>query len=204
MKKLLTIDPLIKVRKYDDLLEQPIVVHVGDVNDAAALKFSEEFSKAHNTGQHIIPIVIDSPGGSVYSLLSMISDIESSKLPVSTICIGKAMSAGAVLLTCGNVGHRYIDPYGTVMIHDVWSATGGKNEEIKASAKETDRLQKLLFQKMAKNCGYENKEYFSDIVHKMSHAEWFLTAQEAKKHKIVDHIKIPCFSTKVSVEMSFF
>lgn len=203
MKKIITVDPAIKIRKCSDLIDIPIVVKVTKFDEDSANNFSEEFSKAHNTGQPIIPIVIDSYGGSVYSLLSMIAEIQNSKLPVATICVGKAMSCGAVLLTYGAEGHRYIDPNGTVMIHDVSTSIGGKNEEIKASVKETDRLQKQIFQMMAKNCGHADKNYFTDIIHHKSHAEWYLTPTEAKKHNIINNLKVPSFYTKISVETKF-
>ena len=82
---------------------------------------------AHSTGQKVIPVVIDSYGGQVYSLMSMIAAIESAELPVATIVEGKAMSCGAVLLSFGEQGMRFADPHATVMIHDVSSGGYGKN-----------------------------------------------------------------------------
>ena len=59
--------------------------------------------KAHNTGQPVIPILIDSYGGSVYGCLNMISFMKKATLPLHTVVAGKAMSAGAILF---GMGHR--------------------------------------------------------------------------------------------------
>ena len=108
--------------------------------------FLSLINKAQNSGQPVIPVIIDSYGGQVYSLMSMISDIKHSKIPVATIVQGKAMSCGAILFSFGTEGYRYMDPDATLMIHDVSSMEIGKVEEIKASAEETERLnQKDIF-----------------------------------------------------------
>ena len=118
LKKQVKVDGRISEVK---LMNNPIVVRVNKFNEDAAKKFTQDMASAHNSGQNIIPIVIDSYGGQVYSLMSMISDIKSSDLPVATIVEGKAMSCGAVLFTFGENGHRYMAPDATVMIHDVSS-----------------------------------------------------------------------------------
>jgi len=203
MKNLLDIDPLIRCPgPKQDLVTPPVIIRVLEFDDEAAEDFAEDMSKAHNTGQPVIPVIIDSYGGYVYSLLAMISEIQNATLPVATICVGKAMSCGSILLSCGDDGYRFMDSNATVMIHDVSSMQWGKNEELKASAKETDRLQKLVFRLMAKNCDQE-KDYFLELIHEKNHAEWYLTPNQAKKHGIVDHIKVPEFKTKISVNMTF-
>ena len=192
--------PLLKEPKLVDDL--PVVIRVNKFDEAAAKAFSNAVTKAHNTGQPILPIVIDSYGGQVYSLMSMISDIQHSKIPVATIVQGKAMSCGAILFSFGQEGMRYMDPDATVMIHDVSSMERGKVEEIKASAEETERLNKKIYSMMAKNCGH-HKEYFLDIVHEKGHADWFLEADEAKKHNLANHLKIPEMKIDVSVNFDF-
>lgn len=182
--------------------KSPNIIYVNKFNEEAAKEFVEAMVNAQNTGQPIIPIVIDSYGGEVYSLLKMIDIIKSSTVPVATICMGKAMSCGAVLLTCGAEGHRYMAPTATVMIHDVASFAFGKVEEIKADAKESDRLNKLIFKIMADNCGKE-VSYFSKLVHEHGHADWFLDAEECKKHGMVNHLRIPKVKVAFDVETTF-
>ena len=120
--------PLLKEPKLIDNL--PVVIRVRKFTEDAAKEFSELMRKAHTTGQPVIPIIIDSYGGQVYSLMSMISDIQHSRIPVATIVQGKAMSCGAILFSFGVDGMRYMDPDATVRIHDVSSMSWGKVEEI--------------------------------------------------------------------------
>jgi ATP-dependent Clp protease protease subunit len=195
------IDKLIKLRKLDDLIDSPIVVYVNKFDEDSAKKFSDDMRNAHNTKQSIIPIVIDSYGGYIYSLLSMITTIENSQIPVVTICQGKAMSCGSVLFSCGT--KRYMDNNATLMIHDASGMSWGKTEEVKANAKEQDRLSKFIFRKMAANCGHSNLDYFLDKLHEKSHVEWYLTAKEAKACKLVTDIKIPKFTTDIKVSTVF-
>ena len=75
MNFLTEISPLIKTI---ELKQDPVVIVVNEFNEEAATEFSTAMSLAQNTGQKVIPVVIDSYGGQVYSLMSMISSIKSS------------------------------------------------------------------------------------------------------------------------------
>ena len=200
MNILKTFSPLLKEPKLIDDL--PVVIRVNKFDEASAKSFSVSMRKAHNTGQPVIPIIIDSYGGQVYSLMSMISDIKHSRLPVATIVQGKAMSCGAILFSFGAEGKRYMDPDATVMIHDVSSMDRGKVEEIKASAEETERLNKKIYHMMAENCG-QDENYFLDIVHDKGHADWFLDAKECKKHKLANHLRVPDLKIDAMVNITF-
>jgi len=192
--------PLLKEPNLIDGL--PVLIRVRKFDEASAKEFSTLTMKAQNTGQPILPVIIDSYGGQVYSLMSMISDIKHSKVPVATIIQGKAMSCGAILFSCGAEGHRYMDPDATLMIHDVSSMEWGKIEEIKASAGEADRLNQKVYRMMANNCGH-HEEYFLDIVHARGHADWFLEADEAKKHNLANHLHVPELKIEAKVNFKF-
>jgi len=180
----------------------PKVIRVKEFNEEAAEKFSLQMSEAHDTGQPVIPILIDSYGGEVYSLLSMIADIESATIPVATICVGKAMSCGSVLLSCGTEGYRYIDKNATVMIHDVKSMQFGKTEELKAGVKQIDQLSKRIFGIMSKNCN-QKENFFLNKIHENNHAEWYLTPSEAKKFNLIQTVGVPSFETQIKVKVKF-
>jgi ATP-dependent Clp endopeptidase proteolytic subunit ClpP len=182
--------------------KSPNIIYVNKFSEESAKEFLEAMINAQNTQQSIIPIIIDSYGGEVYSLLKMVDVIKSSSVPVATVCMGKAMSCGAVLLTCGAEGHRYMAPTATVMIHDAATFAMGKVEEIKAEAKEIERLNKLLFKIMADNCGKPDG-YFSKLVHEKGHADWFLDADECKKHNMANHSRIPKIKLEFNAEMTF-
>ncbi len=197
MKYISKISPLIK---EVELRKNPVIVRVNKFTEDSAKKFAGEIAAAHNTGQDVIPVVIDSYGGQVYSLMSMISAIQNSQLPIATIVEGKAMSCGAILFSFGEDGKRFIDKNATVMIHDVSSMAWGKVEEVKVSAQETDRLNKIVYRMMAENCGHDD-DYFLDLVHEKGHADWFLDAQDAKKHKLANHIRVPTLHIDIAVKM---
>ena len=182
-----------------ELRHTPVIVRVNKFDEDSAKKFDQEVARAHNTGQKVIPVVIDSYGGQVYSLMSMISAIKHSELPVATIVEGKAMSCGAILFSFGEEGLRFMDPNATIMIHDVSSMDFGKVEELKAGAAEADRLNKKIYTMMARNCGKKD-DYFLKIVDKKKHADWFLDADEAKKHNLANQLRIP--TMRISVDVS--
>ena len=137
MKWISKVSPLIKEL---ELKKSPIIIRVNKFDEEAAKKFDHEIAIAHNTGQKVIPVVIDSYGGQVYSLMSMIGSISGSELPVATIVEGKAMSCGAILFSFGEQGLRFMDPNATLMIHDVSSGMLGKVEELKADVQEAESV----------------------------------------------------------------
>lgn len=195
-------DPNIK-GYINNIINLPKVVVVNKFTEESAKQFFSDLNEAENTNQDIIPIVIDSYGGQTYSLFAMIDCIKSSKKKIATISIGKSMSCGSVLLSCGTDGYRFVSPLSTILIHDASNWIGGKTEEIKSSAKETERVNNLVYHIMDRNCGHE-EGYFQKIVHEnKGHADWHLTAEEAIEHKLANHIRIPRFEVTVSTETKF-
>lgn len=189
--------PLIKEL---ELHNNPVTIRVNKFTEDSAADFQRKMAMAHNTGQEIIPVIIDSYGGQVYSLMAMISAIKNSELPVATIIEGKAMSCGALLFSFGTEGHRYMDPYATVMIHDVSAGAIGKIEELKANSEEANRLNEQVFKMMAQNIGKSDK-YFLKRIHEKGHADWYLTPQECKKINLANHLRVPVLNIKINVEM---
>ena len=185
-----------------ELKHQPVIIRVNKFDEKAAQDFNSKMASAQSTGQKVVPVVIDSYGGQVYSLMSMISAIKASEIPVATIVEGKAMSCGAVLLSFGEQGMRFADEDATIMIHDVSSGGRGKIEELKADVAEADRLDEKIFTMMARNCGKKD-DYFKKKVFNKKHADWFMDAQEAKRHGLVNHIRVPMMTVKVNVDIDF-
>jgi len=195
MYKKLVVHPLIRA-KHAELLDMPQVVLVQKFTEEGVKEFRDQMERAHQTGQPVIPVVIDSYGGSVYGCLDMVGHLQKASLPVHTIVTGKAMSAGAILFGMGHT--RHMAENATLMLHDASMWTGGKTEEIKADAKEIERLNGLIFRMIAGNCGQKD-DYFIKLVHEKGHADWFLTAKEARKHKLCTNIGIPELTVEVSV-----
>ena len=184
-----------------ELRSDPVIVRVNAFDEESAALFTYMVSLAQSTGQPVIPVVIDSYGGDVYALLSMISAIRTSPVPVMTMVQGKAMSCGAILAALGSPGLRYVDQDAFIMLHDSAQAEmNGKVEEIRSMASQLEALNKKIYGLMAKACGKKEK-YFLDLIHKASHSEIFMTPDEAVKHGIVDHVGYP--TLKCSIDVKF-
>ena len=188
-----------KIEKVD-LRKNPVIITINKFTEESVKKFRTDMNMAINSGQKVVPIVIDSYGGQVYSLMAMVSMIKACPLPVATIIQGKAMSCGIALASFGTEGMRYMDPDATAMIHEVSSGSWGKNEEIQASADETARLNEKILTMMSRNCGHAD-DFFSKIIHERGHADWFLDAKEVLKHNIVSHLKIPTLEINITAEI---
>jgi ATP-dependent Clp protease protease subunit len=189
-----------KIREME-LRHNPVMIRVNKFDEDSAKDFALKMAMAHNTGQKVIPVIIDSYGGQVYSLMSMISAINASELPVATIVEGKAMSCGVILFSCGTPGMRYVTPEATLMIHDVSSGSHGKNEEIQASAKETARLNTKIYEILADNCN-KPRGWFLKEVRKRGQADWFVTPGKAKKMGLADKIGMPRLQIDISVDIN--
>jgi ATP-dependent Clp protease protease subunit len=169
--------------KEVELRTPPAIIRVNKFNEASAKEFAARIAQAQNTGQKVIPVVIDSYGGEVYSLMSMIASIKSSKLPVATIVEGKAMSCGVILFSCGTKGYRYITEDATLMIHDVSSGARGKNSKILA--------------------GNSNKteKWFEKKITKRGRSDWFLDPEKAIELGLADHVGMPKLQIKVKLDI---
>ena len=185
-----------------ELKHNPIIIRVNKFDEEAAKEFSGKMALAHNTGQKVIPIVIDSYGGQVYSLMSMIGNIKAAELPIATIIEGKAMSCGAILFSFGADGLRYMDKDATLMIHDVSSGAWGKNSEIQASADETKRLNEKIYKILADNTG-KTAKWFHKKINKRGRADWFVEPSRAIEIGISDKIGVPTLDINVAVNIKF-
>jgi ATP-dependent Clp endopeptidase proteolytic subunit ClpP len=176
--------------------EEPLYVTVNKFESYTLKEFMTECDKVLRHGQQFLPVVIDSYGGEVYTLLGMADFLKSLDVKVVTVCQAKAMSAGAILFSCGD--ERYIAPTSTIMIHEVSTFFWGKNIELQNEAKEVERLNKLLFDLLDKNTG-QQKNFWSELVQKNHHTDLFLTATQAKKHNLATAIGIPYIETAIEV-----
>ncbi len=133
-----------------------------------------------------IKLYIHSPGGSVSAALAILDTMNHIKPDVSTICVGIAASAAAVLLSSGTKGKRFILPNAEVMIHQVMGGAEGQASDIAIRAKHIARTKDTLNKILAKNTGKTPSE-----IEKDSDRDNFMTAEEAKKYGLVDEILKP-------------
>lgn len=202
MRKFYKIDPRLHIEKLEEVLEEPKIIRVNEFDEEALEQFEEDMDEAHATGQPVIPVVIDSFGGSVYGLFGMITAIETARVPVATVLTSKAMSAGAMLFCFGTEGYRFMHPHAVMMIHDAGSFSMGKVEEMKAEVHHVDEVNQSMFRRVSKHLGHE-PGYMSKLVKENKHVDWFLSAKEAKKHNIANHLYIPKFEVEISLAMNF-
>jgi ATP-dependent Clp protease protease subunit len=158
-------------------LGEPIDDHVANTVIAQLL-----FLEADNSKEEI-KIYINSPGGSVTAALALYDTMQFMKCDVSTVCIGQAASAAAVLLASGTKGKRYILPNSRVLIHQVMGGAEGQQTDVAIQAKEMLRIKNQINTILSKHTGQSMKKIEQD-----SDRDYFMTAEEAKKYGLVDKI----------------
>jgi ATP-dependent Clp protease protease subunit len=177
-------------------LKAPIVIEVNDFTPESARDFEVQMNAAQATGQSIIPVVIDSYGGSVVALLRMVDVIKASKIPVATIVESKAMSCGAVLFMMGKEGYRFAGDHATILIHSVSGGVEGKVKDLHVSVEEATRLNNIVFTLMSTSTGHA-PDYFAKLLKDKSDIDWYISVEDAKRMNIVNHIGVPEFKTRV-------
>jgi ATP-dependent Clp protease protease subunit len=159
-------------------LSEPIDDNVANILIAQLLFLDAENSKED------IKLYINSPGGSITAALALYDTMNHVKADVSTICVGQAASAAAVLLACGANGKRLILPNARVLIHQpMMEGLGGQQTDIEIHAKEILRMKNQLNQILSKQTGQTVKKIEAD-----TDRDYIMIAEEAKKYGIVDRI----------------
>jgi ATP-dependent Clp protease, protease subunit len=130
-----------------------------------------------------VSIYINSPGGSVYAGLAIYDAMQFIKPDVSTICVGVAMSMGALLLAGGTEGKRMALPNSKILIHQVSGGFSGQATDIEIHAKEIIDVRRRLDEIISKHTGQP-----LDKVAKDTERDYFMSAQEAQEYKIVDRV----------------
>ena len=130
-----------------------------------------------------ISIYINSPGGSVYSGLAIYDTMQYIKPDVQTICVGIAMSMGAVLLAGGSEGKRMALPNAKILIHQVSSGFQGQATDIEIQAREVINIKRRLEEITAMHTGQP-----LDKVSKDMERDYFMTAEEGKEYGIIDTV----------------
>ena len=169
---------------YSRLLKERIIFLGEDVNPHTAnLVVAQLLFLAHEDPKKDIKLYINSPGGSVYDGLAIIDTMNYIQPDVQTIGIGLQASMGAMLLSCGAKGKRFVLPNSRIMIHQPSSGTEGKITDQEIALKEGIYLKKRLAEIFAKNTGKDLKQVEKD----MDRDNW-MSAEEAKEYGIIDEI----------------
>ena len=130
-----------------------------------------------------ISIYINSPGGSVYAGLAIYDTMQFVKPDIQTICVGIAMSMGALLLAGGAAGKRMALPNAKILIHQVSGGFQGQATDIEIAARETIALKRRLEEIISHHSGQDIEKVSKDM-----ERDYFLTAQEADEYGIIDRV----------------
>lgn len=174
------------------------IIWVTEFTEESAKEFCKNlFEKSEKDNAQPIVVYIDSHGGNIDSLTSMIAAIDSIPNKVITVCMGKAMSAGAVLLSHGDV--RYVSQFGRVMIHEASGGFYGNINDAKVDAKEFEIANETMLGLLAQNCGKKLSKLKQMFTNK--HREIYLGAEQAVEFGIAEKVGLPKINKVVKYEI---
>jgi ATP-dependent Clp protease protease subunit len=133
-----------------------------------------------------ISLYINSPGGSVYAGLAIYDTMQYIKPDVQTICVGIAMSMGALLLSGGAEGKRMSLPNAKILIHQVSSSFQGQATDIEIHAKEIIDTRNRLDEILAQHTKQDLEKVARD-----TERDYFMSAEEAKEYGLIDRVIEP-------------
>jgi ATP-dependent Clp protease protease subunit len=136
-----------------------------------------------------ISMYVNSPGGEVSAGLAILDTMRHIKSPITTICMGMAMSFGAVLLSAGARGKRFALPNARIMIHQPLISGGGisgQATDIVIEAKEMQFYKERLTKILAENCGQKYEKVLADC-----ERNFYMSAEEAQEYGLVDKVIYP-------------
>ena len=175
---------------FSRLLKDRIIFvggYEGEVTtDSANLLIAQLLYLDSEDPERDINLYINSPGGMVTAGLAVYDTMQYVKAPITTICIGMAMSFGAVLLAAGTKGRRYALPEARIMIHQpliMGGGISGQATDIEIEAKEMSLTKKILNEILARHSGQTVEKVTAD-----SERNFYLSAQEAKAYGLIDEV----------------
>lgn len=136
-----------------------------------------------------INLYVNSPGGMVTAGLAVYDTMQYVKSPITTICMGMAMSFGALLLAAGTKGKRYALPHSRIMIHQpliYGDGISGQVTDIDIETKELLLTKTKLTEILAKHSGQTVEKVRQD-----TERNFYMSAEEAKKYGLIDEIMVP-------------
>jgi ATP-dependent Clp protease protease subunit len=158
-------------------LGTPIDDNVGNLIMAQLLHLESEDPEKD------INLYINSPGGDITSLFAIYDTMQYIKPDVSTIVMGQAASAAAVLVLAGTRGKRYALPHSRILLHQPHGGAEGQAVDIEIQAKEITRYRKLLEELIAQHTGQPLEKVAKD-----TDRDFILTAAEAVEYGVVDEV----------------
>ena len=169
---------------YSRLLNERIIFLGTPIDDQVAnLVVAQMIHLESEDPDKDISIYINSPGGQVYSGLMIYDTMQFIRPDVQTICVGIAMSMGAVILAGGAEGKRLALPNAKILIHQVSGGFQGQATDIEIQARETIALKRRLEEILAQHTNRPMEQISKDM-----ERDYFMTSQEAQDYGIIDNV----------------
>ncbi len=169
---------------YSRLLNERIVFLGTPIDDQVAnLVVAQLLHLESQDPDKDVSLYINSPGGVVYSGLAIYDTMQFIKPDVQTICVGIAMSMGALLLSGGAENKRMALPNAKILIHQVSSSFQGQATDIEIHAKEIIDVRQRLDEILAKHTKQPLEKVATD-----TERDYFMSADEAKEYNLIDRI----------------
>jgi ATP-dependent Clp protease protease subunit len=170
---------------YSRLLNERIIFLGTPIDDQIAnLLIAQLIHLESEDPDKDISIYINSPGGSVYAGLAVYDTMQYVKPDIQTVCVGMAMSMGAVLLAGGTPGKRMALPNSKILIHQVSSGFQGQATDIEIQAREVINIKRRLEEILAEHTNQDQEKVSHDM-----ERDYFMTAEEAKEYGIIDLVQ---------------
>ena len=169
---------------YSRLLKDNVIFLGGPINDETAnLVIAQLLFLQSEDPKKDISLYINSPGGVVTAGLAIVDTMNHIKNNVSTVCVGMAASAAAIVLAAGAKGKRYALPNSEIMIHQPWGGAEGRATDIEITAKQIIKIRERLNKMLADFTGKPVAQIEKDV-----DRDYFMSADEAKKYGVVDKV----------------
>jgi ATP-dependent Clp protease, protease subunit len=169
---------------YSRLLKERIVFLGTPIDDAVGnLVMAQLLHLESEDPDKDIHLYINSPGGDITSLFAIYDTMQYIKPDVSSIVMGQAASAAAVLLAAGTKGKRYALPHSRVLIHQPHGGAQGQAVDIEIQAKEILRYRQLLDEILAMHTGQSIEKVKHD-----TDRDFIMTAEQAKEYGLIDEV----------------
>jgi len=177
---------------YSRLLKERIVMLGTPIDDQVAnLIVAQLLHLESEDPDKDINLYVNSPGGQVYAGMAIYDTMQYIKPDVSTICVGMAMSMGAILLAGGAAKKRFALPNAKIMIHQGSAGFQGTPTDIDIQAREVLALRQKMAEIIAHHTGQTVEQVEKDI-----DRDRFMTSEESKAYGIIDEI----ISSRAAIE----
>jgi len=169
---------------YSRLLKERIIFLAGPITDVMAnIVIAQLLFLEHEDPKKDIKLYINSPGGMATAGLAIYDTMQYIKPDVSTICLGMAASAAAVILTAGKKGKRLALPNSEILLHQVMGGAEGQATEVQIAAKHIIEVKNRINEILAKHTGQPISKIETD-----TDRDFYLNPAAAKNYGVIDQI----------------